>query len=152
MTCEDSKRIGFQIKSINNLIRRRLDVRFTEAGLNELCGMQGPMIGYIYNRSKTQDVFQKDIEKEFNIRRSTATVMLQNLEQKGLIIRQAVEHDARLKKILVTQKATECHLRVREQIDAFNEELEKGITKEEKEAFFRILKKIEGNLTENPKI
>lgn len=148
MTCEDSKRIGFQMKSINNLIRRRLDVRFTEVGLGELCGMQGPMIGYIYKQSKTQDVFQKDIEKEFNIRRSTATVMLQNMEQKGLIVRQTVDHDARLKKILLTEKAKECHLRVREQIDAFNEELEKGITKEEKEEFFRILEKIKCNLTE----
>lgn len=148
MTCEDSKRIGFQMKSINNLIRRRLNVRFTEAGLNELCGMQGPMIGYIYKQSKTQDVFQKDIEKEFNIRRSTATVMLQNMEQKGLIVRQTVDHDARMKKILLTEKATECHLRVREQIDAFNEELENGITKEEKEEFFRILEKIKCNLTE----
>lgn len=147
MTCEDSKRIGFQMKSINNLIRRRLDVRFTEAGLNELCGMQGPMIGYIYNRSKTQDIFQKDIEKEFNIRRSTATVMLQNLEQKGLIVRQMVDYDARLKKILLTEKATEYHLHVREQIDAFHEELENGITEEEKEEFFRILEKIKSNLT-----
>lgn len=146
MLCEDSPWIGFRLKTMNNLIRRRLDVRFCEVGLGELKGMQGPMIGYIYEQSKNRDVFQKDIEKEFNIRRSTATVMLQNLEQKELIVRQAVNHDARLKKIVLTDKAVQCHFYIREQLDAFNRELEEGITMEEKEEFFRILAKIERNL------
>lgn len=139
--------IGFQLKFINNLIRRRMDVRFSEQGLGELSGMQGPMVGYIYDNCKKQDIFQKDIEKVFNIRRSTATVMLQNLELKGFITRQAVEHDARLKKIMVTEKAEQYSLRIREQIDEFHEELEQGITEEEKEEFSRILDKIRDNLT-----
>jgi len=139
--------IGFQLKFINNLIRRRMDVRFSEQGLGELSGMQGPMVGYIYDNCKKQDIFQKDIEKVFNIRRSTATVMLQNLELKGFITRQAVEHDARLKKIMVTEKAEQYSLRIREQIDEFHRELEQGITEEEKEEFSRILDKIQQNLT-----
>ena len=139
--------IGFQLKFINNLIRRRMDVRFSEQGLGELSGMQGPMVGYIYDNCKKQDIFQKDIEKVFNIRRSTATVMLQNLELKGFITRQAVEHDARLKKIMVTEKAEQYSLRIREQIDEFHRELEQGITEEEKEEFSRILDKIQENLT-----
>lgn len=139
--------IGFQLKFINNLIRRRMDVRFSEQGLGELSGMQGPMVGYIYDNCKKQDIFQKDIEKVFNIRRSTATVMLQNLELKGFITRQAVEHDARLKKIMVTKKAEQYSLRIREQIDEFHKELEQGITEEEKEEFSRILDKIQQNLT-----
>lgn len=106
-------------------------------------------MGYIYEQSKKRDIFQKDIEREFNIRRSTATVMLQNLEQKELIVRLAVNHDARLKKIVLTDKAVQCHLRIHEQIDAFNRELEEGITAQEKEEFFRILAKIEGNLTKS---
>lgn len=39
MICEDYPQIGFQLKAINNLIRRRLDVRFSEVGLGELKGM-----------------------------------------------------------------------------------------------------------------
>ena len=139
--------IGFQLKFINNLIRRRMDVRFSEQGLGDLSGMQGPMVGYIYDNCKKQDIFQKDIEKVFNIRRSTATVMLQNLELKGFITRQAVEHDARLKKIMVTEKAEQYSLRIREQINEFHKELEQGITEEEKEEFSRILDKIQQNLT-----
>lgn len=143
----DRPQLGFQLKFINNLIRRRMDVRFSEQGLGELSGMQGPMVGYIYDNCKKQDIFQKDIEKVFNIRRSTATVMLQNLELKGFITRQSVEQDARLKKIMVTEKAEQYSLRIREQINEFHRELEQGITEEEKEVFSRILDKIQQNLT-----
>ncbi len=138
--------IGFELKSINNMIRRKLDVRFAEAGLSELSGMQGPMLGFICRRSREQDIFQRDIEREFNIRRSTATVMLQNLEQKGYIVREQVERDARLKRIVLTEKAARQNREIHGQIDAFHQELEAGLTREEREEFLRILDKIKANL------
>ncbi len=143
----ENRSIGFRLKSVNNMIRRHLDTRFSEVESGEVCGMQGPMISYIYDRSRKQDIFQRDLEREFNIRRSTATVMLQNLEQKGFIVREAVEHDARLKKIVLTEKAIEHHRRIQGILDAFNANLEAGLSEEEKAEFFRILDKIEKNLT-----
>lgn len=142
----DEKSMGFRLKSVNNMIRRKLDTMFAEEGIIEVCGMQGPIIRYIHDKSKVQDVFQRDLEKEFNIRRSTATVMLQTLEQKGFIIREPVAHDARLKKLVLTKKAIEQNNLVGKRIDEFNAKLEKDITKEEKEVFFRILDKIIKNL------
>lgn len=143
----ENRSMGFRLKSVNNMIRRSLDTQFAENGIVEICGMQGPMIGYIYDKSQVQEVFQRDLEKEFNIRRSTATVMLQNLEEKKLIVRVPVAHDARLKKIVLTEKAIEQHRLIRERIDAFNDKIEAGISMEEKQEFFRILGKIESNLT-----
>lgn len=130
------------------MIRRALDAKFSEEGMEEVCGMQGPLIGYIFEQSRSRDVFQRDLEKEFNIRRSTATVMLQNMEQKGFIVRVPVEQDARLKKIVLTDKAIELHNAIRRSIDVFNTYLEAGITQEEKEEFFRILDKVTENLTQ----
>lgn len=146
MAKKADKMVGFQIKSINNLIRRKLDVRFHEAGLQEVTGIQGPVIGYIYQHSKERDIFQKDIEKEFSIQRSTATVLLQNLEQKGLIVREAVDYDARLKKLLVTPRAVQLHCLIIELIDGFHEQLEDGISPQEKNEFLRILDKLKDNL------
>ena len=123
-----------------------MDNSFLVNGLDEVAGMQGPMLGYIHENSQERDVFQRDIEKEFNIRRSTATVMLQNLEQKGFLTREPVDYDARLKKIVLTQKAVEHNNMIRERVTAFNKALEKGITDSEKEMFFRILDKIKNNL------
>lgn len=147
METEEKREIGFELRDINNLMRRRLSQRFAEAGLENLSGMQGPMIGFIYDQSRKRDVFQRDIEKEFHIRRSTATVMLQNLEQKELILRVPVRHDGRLKKILLTEKAERHNMRVREQIDRFHRELEDGIDPKEKEELLRFLDRIRENLT-----
>ena len=143
---EVHRSIGFELKIVNNLIRRRLDGIFQEDGLQELAGMQGPIIGYIYHQGKERDIFQKDIEREFNIRRSTATVMLQNLEQKGYLLRQSVEHDNRLKKILLTDKAKESNALIHRRIEDFNAELEEGITAAEREQFLDILHRIAENL------
>lgn len=144
---KENRSIGFQLKAVNNMIRRKIDSMFAEEGMEDLCGMQGPLIGYIFDKSKTQDVFQRDIEKEFTTRRSTATVMLQNLEQKGYVVRVPVERDARLKKIVLTEKAVEQNNLIRSRIVAFNERLEEGITPQEKKEFFDILDKITENLS-----
>lgn len=140
------RQIGFELKAINNMIRRKLDIRFAEAGLEEISGMQGSLLGFLDRNSQERDIFQRDLEKNFNIRRSTATVMLQNLEQKGYIVRESVDSDARMKRIVLTDKAREVNRGVRKQIDAFHEELERGITPEEKELFLQITDKIKKNL------
>lgn len=147
MQSEDERWIGYGIKAVNNLIRRKLDSRFAESGLGEISGIQGPVLGYLSAHNRERDVFQRDIEKKFRIRRSTATVMLQNLEQKGYIVRTPVEQDARRKRIVLTEKAVKADQVIRNQVEAFNKELESGITPKEKEAFFAILDKVIQNLS-----
>lgn len=142
----ENRRIGFALKVLNNAIRRRLDAYLAEAGLEDIGGMRGPLLGYLYAQTRERDVFQKDIEKEFNIRRSTATVMLQRLEEKGYLVREQVPSDARMKRILLTDKAREINLQVRRQIDAFDAEMELGITEQERENFLRIVYKMIYNL------
>ena len=72
---------------------------------SELTNMQKRVLHYILFQSLKKDIYQKDIEKEFQIRRSTATGILQLLEKKRFVIRETVEWDARLKKLVPTAKA-----------------------------------------------
>jgi len=139
------RHIGLEIKATYHAIRRELDARFSGDDMQDICGIQGPIIGYIDDHAG-REIFQKDIEKAFNIRRSSATVLLQNLEQKGFIVRQSVKQDGRMKKIVLTPKAVEYNLNIRKEIKTFDEMLENGITKEEKEAFLRVLDKVRKNL------
>ena len=141
-----NRQLGFELKAANNMIRRKMEVIFAQQDGYELNGMQGPLLGYLYHKSRNGDVYQKDVEREFRIRRSTATVMLQSLEQKGYLVRVASTEDARLKRILLTEKAIRHHDLIEEQIRIFNRELEAGLTEEEKETFFRILDKMMHNL------
>ena len=73
----------------------------------ETTGMQGWIIGFLH-RNEDRDMFQRDVEAEFNIRRSTATGILQLME-KTASSAGAVAYDARLKKLVLTPKALAVH-------------------------------------------
>jgi len=139
------KAIGFEIKVLSNLIKRNLDETSSEDGQDALTGMQGWVIGYVLANAN-REVFQKDIEKVFNIRRATVTGVLQLMERNGLIIRESVAYDARLKKITLTPKALELHERNVQRFLDFEAKLTRGLSKEEIEAFYAIAEKLKKNL------
>ena len=53
---------------------------------------------------KQEEVLQRDLEQEFNIRRSTATLILQRMEKKDLIKRTPAQIDARQRAVVLTNK------------------------------------------------
>jgi DNA-binding MarR family transcriptional regulator len=70
-----------------------------------LTQVQVSIIDYIYRNEQAQDIFQRDVEHEFNIQKSSATTLLKLMEKRGLIVRVAMVNDSRYKKILLTPKA-----------------------------------------------
>lgn len=139
---QEKRYVGHQLRMITNLIKRQIipvDDKIT--------GMQGLILRYIHKEDKdNKEVFQKDIEHKFNIRRSTATGILNNLEKNGYIIRQTSEKDARLKKLILTEKAEMCRKMVERDIERIEAIATKDITEKDLEDFFRITDKIKSNL------
>ncbi len=66
----------------------------------------------VFHKLQKRHIYQKDIEEAFGIRPSSATGLLQALEQQGFIRREPVSLDGRLKKIVFTEKAQEIQSRV----------------------------------------
>ena len=100
--------IPAQIRRVDNLIFRKIN-QFTRAnGVEQATPMHGWIIGYLYEHRDTP-VFQRDIEREFSITRSTVTNILQLMERKGYIQRQSVPQDARLKKLVLTEEGARFH-------------------------------------------
>ena len=95
-----------------------------------------------------KDIFQRDIEEEFSVRRSTATGILQLMEKNNLIKREPVSYDARLKKIVLTQKALDIQNEINQEIKAHDKKLSKDISKDDLEIFFKVMKQIRKNLGE----
>lgn len=143
---EEKRYIGYEIKSISHLIRRKLDVTFSAPEYDGMTGVQHAIMGYIICHTQKGEVFQRDIEKEFSLRRSTVTVMLQNLEQKGYILREPVSRDGRLKKIILTEKAKKLQERTQSEMERFHRALEEPLSEDEKEQLFFLLGKIKQNL------
>lgn len=143
---ENKRKIGFEIKTLSNLIKRRVENSSTVSEIDKLTGMHGWIIGYLYNNSTKREIFQRDIETEFSIRRSTVTGILQLMEKNGLIERNPVSYDARLKKLVLTPKAIEIHKKVHNEIMEIETRLMKGLSEEEVNTFLTILEKIKKNV------
>ncbi|WP_138750783.1 MarR family winged helix-turn-helix transcriptional regulator [Paenibacillus sinopodophylli] len=139
------KSIGFEIKMLSNLIKRKLDDGSLDDGENGLTGMQGWIIAYL-RANGNRAVFQRDIEKDFNIRRATVTGVLQLMERNGLLLREPVEHDARLKKLTLTSKADKLHERAVQRFEEFENHLRRGLNEEDLAMFFEIAERLKNNL------
>ena len=73
-----------------------------------LTTMQKHVLKFLLLETLHKVVYQKDIEEEFQIRKSTVTgyvQLMQLLEKNGFIVRESEKKDARLKRIIPTKKA-----------------------------------------------
>lgn len=134
----------FTIKAFNNQISRRIDLFHREE--KSLTGMQYGVLGFIAHNGAEKDIFQKDIEEEFNIRRSTATGILQLMEKNHLLRREPAVFDARLKKIVLTDKARALQLQAEHKLEQLEAEIRKGISEQEMNTFFSIIDRMMQNL------
>lgn len=91
------------ILDVSKNIRYFFDLAMSENGLTSI---QSRILGHLRRAEENgKDVFQRDIEDVFRIKRSSVTSVLQTLEKKGLIIREGVQGDARVKKLILTDEA-----------------------------------------------
>ena len=91
-------------------------------------------------------LYQRDVEEAFCIRRSTASRFLQNLERDGMLVRQSVPQDARLKKLIPTEKALAVHADIAEKFQIAEKLMTAGLAVEELEQFIATARKIQRNL------
>lgn len=140
-------RIGAEIGMLHNLLRRQMAC-MTEKTANaaNVTGMQAMIVHHLIIHEKQGDIFQKDLENVFQMRRSTATGILQLMEQHGIIRREPVEHDGRLKRLVLTEQARAMDEYITERMEQMEQLLRQGITEDELKGWFAVCEKIRSNL------
>lgn len=141
--------ITIQIKSLNNQIKRLLERTAIKGNEANLTGVQYAILGFISDESEIREIYQRDIETEFNIRRSTVSELLRVLEKDGYVRKEGVAGDARLKRILLTEKAKRLNKEAKQHINNIETRLLKGITEEEITELKSVLNKIKENAGSN---
>lgn len=134
--------IGMQ----SNMIRRVMDKKFTNMPYSPA---ETACISFIADRQKENPeipVFQKDVEKEFNLRSSTASETIKNLEKKGLLIREGIDGDGRKKKLILTQTALTYDSKNKEKLYEMEQAIIKNISPEDLEIYRKVSKQILDNL------
>ena len=139
------RHLGYEIKALSNLLRRKVLESAGSGEGDDFTEMQVKVLGFLA-QNRDQEICQKDIEEAFYIRRSTASRLLKRLEAQGFIVRQSVERDARLKRVTTTPKADALCQQVMERIDHVETMLTKGLTQEETDRFLATVEKLKRNL------
>ncbi len=135
--------IGKKINILSHGVHRKIAKEASKYGLT---GVQARILGFLNREAKIRSIFQKDIEEELDTRRSSVTSVLQLMEKNGYIERVSVCEDARLKKIILTDKGTEIQGKVYSYILEFEKSLKDELSNEELEILTelidRLMKKI----------
>ncbi len=138
-------RFGREIRIISNLMRRRLDSSAVMTRSKNITGTGGWLLGYLY-ANRDRDIYQRDVEKEFSIRRATSSKVITRLEDKGFVRRENVDCDARLKKLVLTEEGMKIQRDVCRELDDFDEKLISVLTEDEQKTLFELLGKIKDSL------
>lgn len=138
------KRIGTELGMLNNLIKRQMVCIADKDELENITGMQSMILCFLM-QSK-EDRFQRDVETFFRIRRSTATGILNLMESHGLLRREPVERDRRLKRLVLTDRAKSLYEHIQQAMEQTEALMEEGIDPNDLAVWFRVCEKIRANL------
>lgn len=139
------KTIPALVRGVNNLIMRRINQVARENDVDDVTPVHSWILSYLYHR-RDCDVFQRDIEKDFAITRSTVTNILQLMERKGYITRESVPHDARLKRLVLTEKGAVLHEKTMLALHQTDDFVSGLLTEEENAELIRLLDKLRTSL------
>lgn len=142
---DDSRKVGFEVRKLDHVFARNLEAGVRAEGVDEVTLMHGWIMRYLCE-NKGKDIFQKDIEKHCAVGRSTVTNVVKLMEKKGLIRRESVPNDARLKKVVLTEKGEKSHQTVETLITDINNQMVAGISDEDLETFLRVAKALRKNI------
>ena len=137
--------VGVEVRKLSHMIKRCAMSTEAHQKADKLTGVHSWIIGYLFD-NRDRDIFQRDLEESFNIRRSSVSNVLSLMERNELIERKPVEHDARLKKVVLTPRAIELHEMIGKDIAELEAAIIEGIPKDDLEIFFKTIGKMMNNL------
>ena len=130
--------LGNQIIILSNQVKHYLHQAAEVEGIS---GSQSRILHYISEFSKKTEVYQKDVEEFFYLRR------LQAMEKNGLIRRSSVARDARLKKLELTEAGQALEAKIHTRVMQMEQRLRESLTEEEITQFLSITDKLGAELT-----
>ncbi len=139
------KDCGMWIHVLSHKLKKRMNANVQSLGIT---GVQSRIMHYILVKCPDGLIFQRDVERIFDMSRSTATGILQLMEKNGLILRESVASDARLKSLIPTEKAAQLDAQIGESLRQTERLLTQGLTNEQLALFREIAARMSANLDE----
>lgn len=141
------KNIGVQLRSLSNVIMRYIEQRARARSCDLLTGSNGWILDYLLQNAD-REVYQRELEEEFSITRSTASKVVHLMEKKGLVERRPAAHDARMRKLALTVKAGTLALEMRSVSENLSQILMRDFAPEEIDNLYEYIERMKKNLRE----
>ncbi len=93
-------------------------------------------------------VCQKDVEKQINLRPSSVSTLISNLERDGFLIRTVSDGDARTKRLELTDKGRDLCIKDKMLMDSCDGAIQSALTEDEQNQFEKLLNKILSSIAE----
>ncbi|WP_100065744.1 MarR family winged helix-turn-helix transcriptional regulator [Miniphocaeibacter massiliensis] len=134
---------GKKVNILSKKVKWGFDIVSEKHGVT---GVQARVLNFIVREGNNNQVFQKKIEEEFRLRRSTVTGIVQLMEERELITREISKEDARAKKIKLTKKGIELQKIINLEIEEYESLLVKGIDRDKLKIFSEVISDIYKNI------
>lgn len=141
--------IGRYIDKLQNQMIRKSESLISKLGITRA---QGRVLHFISLNEGKGVCNQREIEEYMNIRSSTATELLQKLENKNLIQRSENKNDKRQKIITITDQGKEVEKLVYGKLCILEEIISKDIDEKDIDLFLNLVNKMIDNLSENKEV
>lgn len=141
--------VGKELRTISNMTMRYVEKYTNKKRVDAITGTNGWIIGFVAAREgEGKAVYQRDLEKEFGITRSTASKVVNLMVQKGLIEKRSVPEDARLKRLTLTERAQDIRRMMLEDHARIERVMTAGFSPEELQTLRGYLARIKENLSQ----
>lgn len=136
--------LGKLIGHTSILFRRHLDNAISGVAADDsepISGRNFWILRYL-DTHRDRDVFQKDLESAFKIRRSTVSKTVELMEQKQLLVRESVNGDARKKRLRLTPKADAVLAEMAKAVDALERDVRAIFSPQDYDTIMRLLRQL----------
>ncbi len=139
--------IAMMIHKVTYKWQRLVSLKEQKLDLDQDTITNGRILGYL-NHFRDRDIYQKDLEKQVGLTKSSISAILSGMERKGYLERQSVKSDARLKKVVITEEGIRVSQKLHSTIEEVDRNFTRGIAEEEQAELLRLLQIVNQNMRE----
>ncbi len=125
------------------VLHRCARMRFAEAAIAyEIADTQLPILMGLYHQ---EGLSQDDLARQHVLDKATVARSVARLERAGYVVRSPDEHDRRIKRVELTEKARRIQSELRQVHQEWSEALTEGFTREERRTLTALLERMVAN-------
>ena len=99
-------------------------------------------MSWVVVESEARDIFPKDIEEFLEIKGSSVTSLISNLERNGYLRRESLDSDRRYKKLVLTEQTLAIKDDITSRVNEYMHSMFAGISENDLEVFEKVILQI----------